>query len=78
MDKFFTAIYEKEGSIIIDISLKSNSKKIGEIESFLEKRGVIKYVREEVGDILTILVYFDKLEEKESRSFLDNFHEFIS
>lgn len=78
MDKFFTAIYEKERSIIIDISLKSNSEKIGEIESFLEKRGVIKYVREEVGDILTILVYFDKLEEKESRSFLDNFHEFIS
>jgi hypothetical protein len=77
MNKFFTALYEKEGKIIVDISVKSDFPKISEIESFIEKRGIIKYDRKQMGDIITILVYFDKSDQKESQSFLNNLYEFI-
>jgi len=77
MNKFFTALYEKEGKIIVDISVKSDFQKISEIESFIEKREIIKYERKQMGDIITILVYFDKSGQKESQSFLNNLYEFI-
>jgi hypothetical protein len=77
MNKFFTALYEKEGKIIVDISVKSDFSKISEIESFIEKREIIKYERKQMGDIITILVYFDKSGQKESQSFLNNLYEFI-
>jgi len=77
MNKFFTALYEKEGKIIVDISVKSDFQKISEIESFIEKREIIKYERNQMGDIITILVYFDKSGQKESQSFLNNLYEFI-
>jgi hypothetical protein len=77
MNKFFTALYEKEGKIIVDISVKSDFQKISEIESFIEKREIIKYERKQMGDIITILVYFDKSDQKESQSFLNNLYEFI-
>jgi|694.fasta_scaffold70076_2 hypothetical protein len=77
MNKFFTALYEKEGKIIVDISVKSDFQKISEIESFIEKREIIKYERNQMGDIITILVYFDKSGQKESQSFLNNLYQFI-
>jgi hypothetical protein len=77
MNKFFTALYEKEGKIIVDISVKSDFQKISEIESFIEKREIIKYERKQMGDIITILVYFDKSGQKESQSFLNNLYQFI-
>ena len=77
MDKFLTAIYAKGEVIIVDISVKSDSEKIGMIESFIKKNGVTEYKRNQLGDILTILVYFNIKEQQKSREFLDNLYKFI-
>jgi hypothetical protein len=77
MDKFFTAIYAKGEVIIVDISVKSDSEKIDMLESFIEKNGVTEYKRKQLGDILTILVYFNINEQQKSREFLDNLYKFI-
>jgi hypothetical protein len=77
MDKFLTAIYAKGEVIIIDISVKSDSEKIDMLESFIEKNGVTEYKRKQLGDILTILVYFNINEQQKSREFLDNLYKFI-
>jgi hypothetical protein len=77
MDKFLTAIYAKGEVIIVDISVKSDSEKIDMLESFIEKNGVTEYKRKQLGDILTILVYFNINEQQKSREFLDNLYKFI-
>jgi hypothetical protein len=77
MDKFLTAIYAKGEVIIIDISVKSDSEKIDMIESFIEKNGITEYERKQLGDILTIFVYFNIREHQKSLEFLDNLYKFI-
>jgi len=77
MDKFLTAIYAKGEVIIVDISVKSDSEKIDMLESFIEKNVVTEYKRKQLGDILTILVYFNINEQQKSREFLDNLYKFI-
>ncbi len=77
MDKFLTAIYAKGEVIIVDISVKYDSEKIDMIESFIKKNGVTEYKRNQLGDILTILVYFNIKEQQKSREFLDNLYKFI-
>lgn len=77
MDKFLTAIYAKGEVIIVDISVKFDSEKIDMIESFIKKNGVTEYKRNQLGDILTILVYFNIKEQQKSREFLDNLYKFI-
>lgn len=77
MDKFLTAIYAKGEVIIVDISVKSDSEKIDMIESFIKKNEVTEYKRNQLGDILTILVYFNIKEQQKSMEFLDNLYKFI-
>lgn len=77
MDKFLTAIYAKGEVIIVDISVKYDSEKIDMIESFIKKNGVTEYKRNQLGDILTILVYFNIKEQQKSMEFLDNLYKFI-
>lgn len=77
MDKFLTAIYAKGEVIIVDISVKYDSEKIDMIESFIKKNEVTEYKRNQLGDILTILVYFNIKEQQKSMEFLDNLYKFI-
>ena len=77
MDKFLTAIYAKGEVIIVDISVKSDSEKIDMIESFIKKNEVTEYKRNQLGDILTILFYFNIKEQQKSMEFLDNLYKFI-
>jgi hypothetical protein len=77
MSGIFTALYSKDDSIIVDLSLRYDPEKIEIIESFIKGKGNMRYERNDLVGISTILIHFEKEDQKKAQLFLDDLYEFI-
>jgi hypothetical protein len=77
MSGIFTALYPKDDSIIVDISLRYDPEKIEIIETFIKDKGNMRYEREDLVGISTILIHFGKVDQEKAQSFLDDLYEFM-
>jgi hypothetical protein len=77
MSGIFTALYSKDNSIIVDLSLRYDPEKIETIESFIMDNGNMEYERNDLVGISTILIRFGKSDQKKAQEFLDYLHEFL-
>lgn len=76
--KFFTAIYEKDGKTVVDISFRNESLSVTIKDLFtnhLDQQGII-YEEINLGDIATLLIHLEGTDPDKANTIVNTFYSF--